>query len=62
MEMFLNVHIIKDMSVESTQVLLLRCSHLYQMPFKMKKGETLRITLKAKQYVPEFIRPYWKAE
>ena len=31
-------------------------------PFKMKKGETLRITLKAKQYVPEFIRPYWKAE
>ena len=29
-------------------------------PFKMKKGEKLRITLKARQYIPDFIRPYWK--
>ena len=28
--------------------------------FKMKKGDTLRVVLKAKQYVPDFIRPYWK--
>ena len=30
--------------------------------FKMKKGDTLRVVLKAKQYVPDFIRPYWKSE
>ena len=29
-------------------------------PIKMKKGETLRIKLKAKEYIPDFIRPYWK--
>ena len=28
---------------------------------KMKKGEKLRISLKAKQYIPDFIRPYWKS-
>ena len=30
-------------------------------PFKMKKGEKLRIRLKVKQYIPDFIRPYWKS-
>jgi hypothetical protein len=28
--------------------------------FKMKKDDTLRVVLKAKQYIPDFIRPYWK--
>ena len=27
--------------------------------FKMKKGERLHVSLKAKQHVPDFIRPYW---
>jgi len=29
-------------------------------PFKMKKGETLRVKFKAKEYIPEFVRPYWQ--
>ena len=28
--------------------------------FKMKRGEKLKVTLKARQYVPDFIRPYAK--
>jgi len=28
--------------------------------FKLKKGEKLRVVLKAKQYVPDFIRKFWK--
>ena len=28
-------------------------------PLNLKKGDTLRIKLKAKQYIPDFIRPYW---
>jgi len=30
------------------------------IPFKVKKGEKLRVTFKAKEYIPEFIRPYWQ--
>lgn len=35
-------------------------NHVTSSSIKMKKGETLHIRLKAKQYVPDFIRPYWK--
>ena len=35
-------------------------NHVASAPIKMKKGETLRIRLKAKEYIPDFIRPYWK--
>ncbi|MCQ2389875.1 MAG: right-handed parallel beta-helix repeat-containing protein [Kiritimatiellae bacterium] len=28
-------------------------------PFTMKKGEMIRVTLKAREYIPEFILPYW---
>ncbi len=32
-------------------------------PIKLKKGDRLRVSLKARQYVPDFIRKYWnKAE
>ena len=31
-------------------------NYLVSPPFKVKKGDTIRITLKAKQYIPDFIR------
>ncbi len=37
-------------------------NHVASAPIKMKKGETLRIRLKAKEYIPDFIRPYWQGE
>ena len=29
-------------------------------PFRMKKGDKIRVTLKAREYVPDFIREYWR--
>ena len=35
-------------------------NHVTSVPIKMKKGETLRIRMKAKQYIPDFIRRCWR--
>ena len=37
-------------------------NNITSVPVRMKKGETLRIRLKAKQYIPDFIRECWNCD